>query len=259
VAAPGSAARAGVVSIGTHPGYHPDYARIASGQVAAAREALGYTLEQFADYLSGILPWAVRPYAVKRWEAGDAPPSDVYLACGTQTAAGVPLLADKPPAFPVEALAGPWVTCYQFSHGGEAKFHADIAHVTIGPDRRVRAVNHPPEPRSEGRPRPFRNEIDAELHQRHLIGAWMNTSDSRYFGSLFLAVLPGETVMEGTYSGLKSDVEVSTSLWRWVRLDPGPVPSPGITLRDPHELHDLVMSHSQYGEPLTLADVREEP
>ena len=258
VAAPGSAARADVVSIGAHPGYHPDYARLAGVPVAAAREALGYTPEQFADYLSGILGWAVRPYAVKRWEAGDAPPGDVMLACGTQAAPAAALLAAVPPAFPVEALAGPWVTCYQFSHGGEAKFHADIAHVTIGPDSRIRAVNHPPEPRSEGRARPFRNEIDAALAGRHLIGEWQNISDTRYFGTLQLAVLPGEIVMEGWYAGVGSDIEVSTGFWKWVRLDPGLVPPAGFALRDPHELYDLVMKHSQYGAPLTLADVREE-
>ena len=171
----------------------------------------------------------------------------------------MPLLDAGRPAFPAEALAGPWVTCYEFSHDGEPRYHADIAHVTVGPDGRVRAVNHPPEPRSEGRERPFRNEIDAGLSGRHLIGVWRNTSDLRYYGTLMLAVLPGEIVMDGPYSGVKSDVEVSVSRWRWVRLDPGPVPSPGFTLRDPHELYDLVMAHSQYGEPLTLADVREDP
>ncbi len=258
VAAPVSAARAGVVSIGAHPGYHPDYARLASGQVAAARESLGYTPEQFADYLSAILGWAIRPYAVKRWEGGDAPPGDVLLACGTQAAPAVPLLAAVPPAFPVEQLAGPWLTCYQFTHAGKPRYHADIAHVVTGPDGRIRAVNHPPEPRSEGRPRSFRNEIDAALAGRHLIGEWRNMSDTRYFGTLQLAVLPGEIVMEGYYAGVGSDVEVSTGFWRWVRLDPD-AGLTEITLREPSDLHDLVMSHSQYGAPLTLADVRGEP
>ena len=177
------------------------------------------------------------------------------LACGTQAAPAAALLAAVPPAFPVEALAGPWVTCYQFSHGGEAKFHADIAHVTIGPDGRIRAVNHPPEPRSEGRARPFRNEIDAALAGRHLIGEWQNTSDTRYFGTLQLAVLPGEIVMEGWYAGVGSDVEVSAGTWKWVRLEADEGLT-GIALREPSDLYELVKSHSQYGAPLTLADVR---
>jgi hypothetical protein len=256
VAAPGSA----VVSIRAHSGYRPDYARLAGGQVSAAREKLGHTPEQFADYLSGILGWSIRPYAVKRWESGDAPPGDVLLACGTDTPA-VSLLAVVPPSFPVEALIGPWVTCYQFTHDGKAKFHADIANVTLGLDGCIRAVNHPPEPRSEGRARPFRNEISARLTGRHLIGEWMNTSDTRYYGTLQLAVLPGEIVMEGYYAGVGSDVEVSTGFWKWVRIDPDSVPDAGpggVILRDPAAVHDRVMSHSQYGEPLTLADVREE-
>ena len=123
-------------------------------------------------------------------------------------------------------------------------------------------MNHPPEPRSEGRGRPFRNEIEAALAGRHLIGEWQNTSDTRYCGSLQLAVLPGEVVMQGYYTGVGSDIEVSTGLWKWVRLDPDTIPDTGlagVTLRDPAELYDLVMSHSQIDVPLTLADIREEP
>ena len=131
---------------------------------------------EFAAHLGGLLGWSMSPATVERWERESTPPGDVVSACYAIThgdpGANVPLLAAVPPAFPAEALAGPWVTCYQFSHGGEVRFHADIAHVAIGPDGRVRAVNHPPEPRSEGRPRPFRNEIDAQLAGRHLIGEW---------------------------------------------------------------------------------------
>lgn len=105
------------------------------------------------------------------------------------------------------------VISYQFSHGEGTRFHADIARVTAVSSRRVCAVNHPPEPRTEGRARAFRNEIDAELSNRHLIGHWRNTSDRRYFGSLQLAVLPGETVMEGHYTGFGRDVEVFGGFW----------------------------------------------
>jgi len=260
VGAQGSPASNGVVSIRAHASYRPDYSTLASNRVAAARQKLGLTHAEFADYLSDALGWPVYESAVKRWEAGKAPPGDALLACTAIThddpGMPAPLLAAVPPAFPAETLTGPWVTCYQFSHGGAAKFHADIAHIVIGPGRRVRAVNHPPEPRSEGRPVPFRNEIDAGLAGRHLIGEWRNVSDTRYFGTLQLAVLPGEIVMEGWYAGVGSDIDVSTGFWRWVRLDLGPVPPAGFTLREPHDLHDLVMSHSQYGAPLTLADVR---
>jgi DNA-binding transcriptional regulator YiaG len=256
----GSPASNGVVSIRAHAGYRPDFRVLTSNQVAAARQKLGLTHAEFADYLTGELGWLVYESAVKRWETSKAPPGDAYLACTSVTQGGpsmaVSLLAAIPPAFPADVLAGPWVTCYQFSHDGEPRYHADIAHVTIGTDGRVRAVNHPPEPRSEGRDRPFRNEIDGQLNGRHVGGEWMNTSDTRYYGWFQLAVLPGEIVMRGGYYGVASDIEVSNGTWTWVRLDLGPVPPAGLTLRDPRELYDLVTNHSQYGEPLTLADVR---
>ena len=248
-----------VVSIRAHPRHRADYKAIASAQIAAAREKLGLTRAEFADHLSDLIGWPVYESAVKRWETEKAPPGDVLVACAEQgepAATGAAL--SVPPSFPADELAGSWVTCYQFTHDGELRHHADIAHVITGPGGRFRAANHPPEPRSEGRARPFRNEIDAELTGRHLIGEWRNSSDTRYYGSLQLAVLPGEIVMEGIYTGIGSDIEVSTGSWRWVRLDPGPdAEIHGVTLREPSAVYDLVMAHSQYGEPLTLADVRE--
>ena len=251
-----------VVSIGIGGNHRPDYSRLACGQVAAARRKLSLSREDFAQYILRETGWDILPETVTAWEDDVLPPGDVVLACAAAAqglpALASPLPAEAPPAFPAETLAGPWVTCYQFSHGGEVKFHADIAHVTISPDGRVQAVNHPPEPRSEGRGRSFRNVISGHLSGRHLIGEWANISDTRYYGVLMLAVLPGETVMEGPYAGVKSDVEVSTGLWRWVRLDPDEGLAE-ITLREPSDLYDLVMAHSQYGAPLTLADVRGEP
>jgi hypothetical protein len=252
-----------VVSIGAGGTHRPDYSRLACGQVAAARRQLGLDREGFARFIFEQTGWDILPETITAWEDDVVPPGDVVLACAAAAQGlpvlAAPLLADRPPAFPVEALAGPWLTSYQFSHAGKPHYHADIAHVVAGPGDRIHAVNHPPEPRSEGRGRPFRNEIDAELAGRHLIGVWRNTSDTRYYGALELAVLPGEIVMEGIYGGVGSDIQVSSGFWKWVRIDPGPVPVPGITLRDPHDLYDLVMSHSQYGAPLMLADVREEP
>jgi hypothetical protein len=252
-----------VVSIGTR---RPDYSRIACGQIAAARRHLGMDLQDFTRLINDLTHWDVLPEAVAAWEDDMIPPGDVLLAAAAaaQITPGawspVPLLAAVPPAFPAEALAGPWLTCYQFTHAGTPRHHADIAHVATVADGRVRAVNHPPEPRSEGRARSFRNEIEGQLAGRHLIGEWRNTSDTRYYGTVQLAVLPGETVMHGWYAGVGSDIEVSAGYWKWVRLDAGPVPSPaGISLREPAALYDLVMSRSQTDAPLTLADVREEP
>ena len=203
-----------VVSI-ARAGRGPGYKRLASGYVAGARGKLGLSPAEFAAHLAALLGWRVAPEAVERWEHGSVPPGDVVLACAAVAEdapdSALSLLDPVPPGFPLGALAGPWVTAYQFAHGTAPRYHADIAHVTAEGEWRVRAVNHPPEPRTQGRSSPFRNEIEARLFGRHLIGTWRNTSDTRYYGTLQLAVLPGETVMDGHYTGLASDIEVSAS------------------------------------------------
>lgn len=259
---PAVGGKATVVSIGTR---RPDYSSLACGQVATARRTLALDYAEFARLLEDMLGWDILPEHIAAWEDDVTPPGDVLLACsvaaqGTSGLA-VPLLTAVPPGFPAEALAGAWVTVYQFAHAGRPHCHADIAHVAAESGSRIRAANHPPQPRSEGRVRAFRNEIEAALAGRHLIGEWQNTSDTRYCGSMQLAVLPGEIVMHGYYTGVGSDIEVSTGFWKWVRLDPDTIPDTGLTgvaLRDPADLYELVMSHSQIDVPLSLADVREE-
>jgi transcriptional regulator with XRE-family HTH domain len=262
VGGPGGSAE--IVSIAAHASYRPGYKKLASAKVLAGREALGMSHEEFAGYLAVVLGWNVTPEAVGHWERGSTPPTDVALACdaaagldaiealGQETA----LLDTVPHGFATEALAGTWVTAYQFAHAGSHHHHADVAHITAEGERQVRAVNHPPEPRTQGRSSPFRNEIEARLFGRHLIGTWRNTSDTRYFGSLHLAVLPGETVMEGHYTGLASDIQVSGGWWRWVRLGSGDLS--GVTLREPCALYELVMTRTQDDPPLTADDIREE-
>jgi len=103
--------------------------------------------------------------------------------------------------------------------------------------------------------------MEAQIVNRHLLGHWKNTSDTRYFGAVQLAVLPGETVMEGHYTGFASDIGVSTASWRWVRLEPESVAAAdlaAVILREPAALYHLVMNHPQTAAPLTLAEVREE-
>jgi hypothetical protein len=236
-----------------------DYRHRASARVAGAREALGMTQAEFADHLAGLLGWRVAPATVGNWEGGSNPPGDVIeasIAIGGGAVAAAALLDSVPNSLPAGALAGPWVTAYQFTHRGRPHYHADVAHVTADSDRMVRAVNHPPDPRTQGRAVPFRNEIEARLYGRHLIGAWRNMSDTRYFGSLHLAVLPGETVMDGTYTGLASDIEVSAERWRWARLEPGDLT--GAVLREPSAIYELVMTRDQDDPPLTAADIRED-
>lgn len=255
------AGSAEVISIGIGGNRQIDYSQIACGHIAAARRMLGMDHKDFARYIRELTGWDVLPETIAAWEDDVTPPGDVTLACSA-AAHGLPiaaasLLATVPPSFPAEALAGPWVTSYEFTHAGKPHYHADIAHISADSESRVRAVNHPPEPRSQGRSRSFRNEIEARLAGRHLVGLWQNTSDTRYCGSLQLAVLPGESVMQGHYTGVGSDIEVSRGFWKWVRIEPDPGLA-GITLREPAELHDLVMSHSQPDVPLTVADVRED-
>src|SRR5947199_214928 len=107
----------------------------------------------------------------------------------------------------------------QVAPDGVAQYHAGIACI-IGSGRWVAATNHPPAPRSGDRAAPFCNQMEAQIVNRHLLGHWKNTSDTRYFGAVHLAVLPGESVMEGHYTGFASDIAVSTGFWRWVRLAP---------------------------------------
>jgi hypothetical protein len=215
---------------------------------------------EFAEYLTAELGWEATAEMVTYWEDTDGPPGEVMAACEAVTddvpALAASLLDDVPNGFPGGALAGPWVTAYRFTHLGGALYHADIAHVTAEGEREVRAVNHPPDPRTQGRASPFRNEIEGRLFGRHLIGTWRNTSDHRYFGSLHLAVLPGETVMDGHYTGLASDISVSVEHWRWVRLEPGDMSA--LALRDPSAVYELVMTRTQDDPPLTLADIRED-
>jgi hypothetical protein len=172
------------------------------------------------------------------------------------------LLESVPPSFPAEVLQGSWATSYTFSE--PAKRHVDIAHlVAVGGvgDRRLQAVNYPPEPRTQAHPVPYRNMIDGHLVGRHLVGHWRNDSDARYYGTLQLAALPGENVLHGYYTGYASDIGVSCGRWVWVRLDPGSligVDLERVRLRDPGELAGLLDGYSQYDPPLHLSAIVED-
>ena len=189
--------------------------------------------------------------SIRRWEAGANRPDErsqallAFLYRAPLSPVGN-ALSQVPQSFPAAALAGWWVSAYRY-RDEPPLHHADLARVVAVADRHVTATNHPPEPRTDGRAAAFRNEVSAELVGRHLIGAWRNTSDTRYFGSLHLAVLPGETVMEGIYTGLATDIELSFARWRWVRLDPvtlDGVNVAAVTLRSPTEIHTLIERHS---------------
>jgi hypothetical protein len=252
-----SAAPSNVIGIGSRSGYTPDFHGIAADRLKAARESLGEDRVTFAATLTGLLGWPVTETALARWEKGVIPPADVLLAAeaaakGVLIAPPGTLLGLVPQSFPATALEGPWVTSYRFTHAGQLCHHADIAVVTAESDRHLRAVSLTG--RTEGRAVPFANEIEAQLASRHWTGWWKNTSDARYFGQVHLAVLPGETVMDGYYTGFASDIAVSCARWRWVRLG-ADHPEDGVTLAEPAAIHELVMNRSEYDGPLTLADI----
>jgi len=68
-----------VVRLSTHPRYSVGFRALASGQVAAARTALGLTLEEFTALLDDALGWKVMPETVGRWEQNGSTPGDVVL------------------------------------------------------------------------------------------------------------------------------------------------------------------------------------
>lgn len=256
---PGKDGRGGsaeVVSIAAAASGRAWFKRVVSERIASNRASLGMTPAEYADHLAPLLGSRPTPDMVERWEQSGNAPAEVYAATEGATGGGALLLAAVPNSFPAVTLAGPWVTAYQFTHAGIPHHHADIATVAAEGDWLIRAVNHPPEPRTQGRASPFLNEIEARLFGRHLIGTWRNTSDTRYFGSLHLAVLPGETVMDGHYTGLASDISVSAEHWRWVRLEADDFT--GAALGQPSAIFELVMSRTQDDPPLTIDDIRED-
>jgi hypothetical protein len=246
---------ASVISLAGRPGRRPDYRGLASSQIRAARESLRLSHEGFAAHLSEMVGWAVTAGHVARWEDGSVPPGDVLLAAGGHAPERA-LLEGVPPSLTADTLAGLWVTCYRFSP--PQHFHADIARIEAVSARQVRITNSLPEPRTEGHAVPFRNEIEALLSSRHLTGQWKNTSDARYFGGIHLAVMPGETVMEGFYTNFADDVTVGTGHWKWARVEPGSLAGADLSamiLREPAEIGALLEHHSYCDAPLSLTDL----
>jgi hypothetical protein len=251
--------------------FRAEYERVAS-QLAPELRHTAPSRAQYFRWLNGQLkggspyPDACRVLEVMLppWTADDLfgpPPVNGWQRRDEEAATAYGLLGSVPPSFPAEVLQGAWVTSYRFSE--PPKRHVDVAHLTADGDRKLRATNYPPEPRTEGHPVPFRNVIEGQLVGRHLVGHWRNDSDARYFGAVHLAALPGENVLAGHYTGYGSDIEVSNGRWTWVRLDPASLAGIDLgqaCLRNPLDLAELLDAHSQpYSPPLSLAAIVEEP
>jgi hypothetical protein len=56
----------------------------------------------------------------------------------------------------------------------------------------------------------YSNDIEAGLFGRHVMGRWRNVNDRYFYGFVHLAVLPGETVLDGYYTAVLTDSRVTS-------------------------------------------------
>jgi hypothetical protein len=142
------------------------------------------------------------------------------------------------PAVEPAQLAGLWVTGYVFDG---TKRHVDLSAITVT-NNAVTARNYPPEPRAEAHASGFRNEIEAGLFGRHLIGRWRNINDS--------------------YTGFLSDSQVVAEQWRWVRVEPQSaegVDVNTVVLGEPRRIYDAIVGRSPFDAPIPLEQLTENP
>lgn len=222
----------------------------------------GWKVDQLFQLHDGGIEFIPKPPASQIKTATAAPTALVAQQAHRATTfhQSLGLLTSVPHSFSADILGGFWATCYQFDSDRGVRCHADITQLVPQSDRWVTAKNYPPDPRTQGQASPFRNDIEAQLVNRHLVGHWKNISDTRYFGSLHLAVLPGETVMDGYYTGFSSDIRVDAMRWKWVRIDPASLSSVDlqkITIKDPEMIYEL-LENSANDVPLDLAAIVEE-
>ncbi len=164
------------------------------------------------------------------------------------------------PGFSARRLGGMWATTYEFVAGGETRCHADLTILTAESDGRINASNDTVAARTEGRRRAYRNDIAAQLVGRHLLGEWKNASDERFFGTIHLAVLSGENVMEGHYTALAGDERVVTGTWKWARVDRNSVEGvdlADVELLEPRHVRSLIMRQDDDDPLLRLSDLSE--
>ncbi|MVU77110.1 hypothetical protein GPX89_07595 [Nocardia sp. ET3-3] len=161
------------------------------------------------------------------------------------------------PGLSAMVLSGLWVTVYRVEDVG---CHVDLTRLTAVSGHRVTGQNWPPEPRCEKGHAGYRNEIEAEVSQRHLIGRWRNRRDSYYFGTVHLAVLPGETILDGFYTANAADVAVAAEPWKWMRISESEVGEADLgklQMKAPEQVYALVQERSRLDPPLGLADITE--
>jgi hypothetical protein len=207
--------------------------------------------------LNGAVVHPLPAKALKAAVRDSLPPFLETVTTALQGASPVQsVLASIPHLFSASALAGLWATAYTFSSGGAVRHHADISQLTAESERRVRATNHAP--LTENHRRAFFNEIEAEVANRHLIGHWRNLSDTRYFGAIHLAVLPGECMMRGFYTTFANDVVTKVGDWIWVKLENMPeIDLKATTLRSPGSVYEVLTTHPESDGAIALEAILE--
>lgn len=164
------------------------------------------------------------------------------------------VLSTVAPGVDPSLLSGLWVTGYLISGGHR---HVDLSTVTVtGP--RLRSCNYPPAPRFEGHSSGHETDITARLYGRHVMGHFRNRNDRYFFGSLHLAVLPGEVILDGYYTGFLNDTMVLVEPWRWVLVEPGSTAGIDLTnvaLGEPGEIYDMLFARTPFDGPIPLGDV----
>ncbi|MGI5287994.1 hypothetical protein ACQEVF_32280 [Nonomuraea polychroma] len=76
-----------VIDLRTRSTYRPDCATLARNKLLLARHSLGLSQSEFANLLSSVLGWHVRPDALAAWETATVPPGDVLVAVSAVTPA----------------------------------------------------------------------------------------------------------------------------------------------------------------------------
>ncbi|AKN16156.1 hypothetical protein [Mycobacterium haemophilum] len=167
------------------------------------------------------------------------------------------VLSPVAPALAPAILGGLWVTGYLL--GGTRQCHIDLSSVTAT-SRGTKSRNYPPAPRAEGHSHGHETETNARLFGRHLMGYFRNCNDHYFYGSLHLAVLPGETILDGYYTGFINDTQVVAEPWRWVRVDPQSTQNidlAEVTLGEPRRVYEALTSRTQFDRPIPLDEVTE--
>lgn len=216
------------------------------------------TKATYYHWLSGQLQGLPRGYhciileqMFPGWTAKDLfTPTDPRLP----PAGALSVLGSIPPTLDPAAIAGLWCTAYIYAGAR----NIDLTTVTTTNAAELTATNYMPAPKTEGTATGFQNDITARLFGRHLIGQWRNSSDSYYYGTLHLAAMPGETVLDGYYTSVAADTRIEAGRWRWVRIEPQSAADTDlttITLADPHHVYDTIFAHTDYGPPIPLTEI----